>query len=121
MPGHQRAARNHRLAADLAVMRDMSGSHDVVVIADFRHRLGRRSARDGVVLTNLIAVADAQVASFPGEAFIQWIGAQYSASGDFVALAQNTPALDINVRLEHAAGSDPHVRFDDAELADVDA
>ena len=104
--------------ADPAIVRDVAGGHDVVVVADLGYRFGLRAARDRVVLADLVAVADAQIAALAGEVLVERIGAEHGAGRDLVALAERGPALDVDVRLEPAAGADDDVRLDHAVFAD---
>ena len=76
--------------------------HDVVLVADFGFGLGRGAARDGVMLADLVAVADFQIAALAGEVFVEGIGAEHGAGGDFVALAEGGPAFDVDVGFEQA-------------------
>jgi len=77
--------------------------------------------REMVVLADLVAVSDAQIAALAGEALVQRVGPQYRARRDFVALSQRGPALDEHVGLEQAPGADRDIGFDYAEFADSGA
>ena len=56
-------------------MRDVAGGHDVICVANLGHGLGLGAARNGEVLTNSVAGADAQIAARAGEVLIEGIGA----------------------------------------------
>src|SRR5579871_72616 len=115
--GQQSATGDYRIVPDPAIVGDMAGGHDVVAIADFGNRFGGRAAGDGVVLPDFVFVPDPQVTSRAAKALIEWISAENRAGGDFVALAQCGPALDVDIRLQQAAGANGDVALNHAELA----
>ena len=55
---YQCAARDRNAIAEDAIVGDMSGSHDVVPVADAGHRFRLGSARDSVVLANYIMIVE---------------------------------------------------------------
>src|SRR4051812_8815679 len=121
IPRQQGATGDDDMVTDLAVVRNVAGAHDEVFVADFGDGLGRGAAADGVVLANLVAVAEPEVAALAGEALVERVGAEDGAGGDLVPLAQGRPALDVDVRFQHAVGADDDVALDDAEVGDADA
>src|ERR1700744_3532562 len=119
MSGDERAACDDSIAADRAIVRDMARRHDVVVIADGGDGFGLRSARDRIVLADLVAAADSQIGAVAFEILVERIRAQHGAGGDFVALAECSPALYENVGFEKAVRADFNIRLDHAEFADA--
>ena len=115
----QRATGDHRPVPHAAIVRDVTRRHDVVLVADLRRRFRRRAARDGVVLADLVAVADPQVAALAGESLVERIGAQNGARGDPVAFAQGGPALNVHVGFEDALRAHRDVALDYAEVPDA--
>ncbi len=118
---HQRATRDHRVVADLAVVRDVAGRHDVIFVADNRFGFRSGAARDGVMLANLVAIADFQIAARAREIFVERIGPEHGACGNFVALAQSGPAFHEDVRFESRFGANNDVLLDNREIADDNA
>src|SRR5437870_2963546 len=104
--------------ADPAVVRDVTGAHDVVVVSDLGNRLGLGAAGYGVVLADGVAAADAQITALARELLIEGIGAQHGARRDLIALTERGPSLDVDVRLEVAARADLYVALDHTVLAD---
>src|ERR1035437_9724629 len=90
----QDATGNHGLVADFAVVGDVAAGHDAVAVADFGDGFGRRAARDGEVLADLVAVADTEIAASAGKVLVERVGAEHGAGADLVALAEGGPALD---------------------------
>src|SRR5205823_447092 len=70
---------------------------------------------------DLVGVSDSQITALAGEAFIQRIGTQYRACGDFIALSHGGPAFDVDIGLEHAVRAYVDIGLDYAELADLRA
>jgi len=112
------AAGNHGVVPDLAVMRDVTGGHDVIAIADSCHGFRLRAARDRVVFADLVIAPDAQVTPMAFEVLVQWISTQHGSGGDFIAVPKRGPAFDEDVGFEQAVRSDLHILLDHAELAD---
>src|SRR5450759_575844 len=115
----QDATGDHRLVADFAVVSDVAAGHDEVAVADFRDGFRRRAARDGEVLAELVAVADAEIAAGAGEVLVERVGAEDGARADLVALPEGGPALDIDVGIEDTVRTYHHLGLDDAEFADA--
>src|SRR5450759_4763675 len=115
----QDATGDHGLVADFAVVRDVAAGHDEVAVADFRDGFGRRASRDGEVLADLVAVADAEIAAGAGKVLVERVGAENGARADLVALAQRGPALDIDIGIEDTVRTYHHFGLDDAEVADA--
>src|SRR5665811_2336594 len=114
----QDATGDHGLVADFAVVSDVAAGHDEVAVADFGDGFGRRAARDGEVLADLVALADTEIAAGAGKVLVERVGAEHGAGADLVALAEGGPALDIDVGIEDTVGSHDHFGLDDAKLAD---
>src|SRR5439155_5073845 len=119
VPRHQRATADHSIVADTAIVRDVAGRHDVVVVADLGHRFRLRAARNRVVLANPVAHADTQIAALTFETFVQRIGPQHRPGRDLVILAHRSPALHVHIRLEAAARPDHYIGFDHTIFADA--
>src|SRR3970282_209769 len=98
-----------RLAADLAVVREVHVRHDPVVVAHARHaRVARRAAVDGDVFAYRVAVADLH-----GRVF----------AAIFLVLrrrADGGELIDAVVAADAHAAIEDHVRPDPAALADLD-
>jgi len=117
IPGYQGATGDHRIVADPRIVRDVSGSHDVVAVADYGFRFRFRASRDGVVLSDLVVVADSQVASFAGEILVQGICAEHGTGRNFVSMAHRCPSLDEHIGFDYTRLSDRDVAFHNAEFS----
>ena len=82
---------------------------------------GRAACRLEAPTWQEVAFADPQIAALAGERLVERVSAERRAGRDLVPLAKRCPALDENVRLQHAARPDHHVRLDHAEFADAHA
>src|SRR5260221_1435683 len=118
---HQDASSNDGVIGVFAIMRDVAGRYDVVVIADLGNRLRLGTAGYRVVLADDVAAADAQVAALTREVLVERIGPQHGAGGNGIPLAHRRPALHVDVRFEQAILPDGHVGFNHAELPDAAA
>src|SRR6266404_6144382 len=107
------------VAAELAVMGDVNIAHDVVVVAQFRHRFRLRAARDGDEFTNRVALADAQIAGLLfAEFLIKRIDAELRAGEQVITLTERSVALNDHERLQPVVGANLYSVFDDAVIAD---
>src|ERR1700730_11068641 len=79
------ATADNGVVADSAVVSDVTCGHDVVVIADLRHRFRLGTAGDGVMLADSVAVTDTQIASPAGEILVEWIGPKHRCRRDGIA------------------------------------
>lgn len=116
---YQHIAADHRVIADVAIMRDMAGRHDVVAIADHRRAFRLRGAGNSKVFPDGVAIPDLQVTSFALEILIERIGAEHRAGRDRVRITHRGPALDVDVRLQPAPLAQHHVALHHTELADA--
>src|SRR5262249_38209938 len=104
-----------------AVMGDVAAGHDEVAVADLGGGFRRRSPRNREVFADFVLVADAQVTPDAFEIPIQRIVPQHGPRPDLVSLAEASPALDVDVWLQHAAGSDGYIGVYNAIFADAHA
>src|SRR5206468_94308 len=73
-------------------------------------RLG--APRDGVVLTDFVAVPDDEIAALSCESPVERIGSECSARRDLVAIPESGPLLYEDVRLQQAFAADRHISLD---------
>jgi hypothetical protein len=69
------------------------------------------------VLANLVAVADPEVAAHAIEVFVERVRSQYGTVTDLVGLSQGSPALDIDIGIEHTVGTHDYIGLYDTEFA----
>lgn len=119
IPRQKGTTRDHNLAAQNAVVRNMSGGHDEIVVADHGGGFGLCGPRNCEVLANLVVIPDLQIAALTSEIFIERIGAQYGGSTDFIAFSEACPALDVNVWLENAVGPKGDILLDNAVFSNL--
>src|SRR6185312_17523949 len=98
-----------------------AGRHDVIPVPNRRRGLGLGAARNRVMLTDRVAVADPKIAALPFEIFVERVRSENRAGGNLVTIPKGRPTLDEHVRLQKTVRSDRDVGFNNAELADARA
>jgi hypothetical protein len=115
------ATGDHDIVADGAVMGNVARGHDVVAIADPGGGLGGRTARDGVVLADLVVIANVEIAAFAPKVLVERISTENSSGRDFVVISQGGPAFDVDVGLQATVRTNGDVLFDNAVFANRSA
>src|SRR6266853_5929337 len=70
------------------------------------------------MLTDLVSIPDPEITAVTFKILVQWIGAEYGAGRNLIALAERGPALDVNVGLQTRLRPNHHILIDDGILAD---
>src|SRR5471032_1662390 len=120
--GQLRVVREDRVAADLAVVRQVDVGRDPVVVAEPRHADVLHGAGvEGAEFADRVAVADFQTGRLAVPFLVLRRGADRRELEELVVAADGRVAFDDHVRADHRAGGYGHVRADDRIRADFNA
>lgn len=116
--GQQGAACDNDMAAKLAIVSNVTGSHDEIVISNYGRRFGFGGAGNCEVFTDLVVAADAEIAALTLEVLVERIGAEHDGGTDFIGVSESGPAFDVDMGIEDTVAAKLYVLLDDAVFAD---